>query len=83
MSLLGGLILGSILTASASATVPAAVEGAETSPQSGSESLTAPFLATVRTRVARVRARPENDSPEVGLLRAGGYRSPFVRSSIR
>ena len=71
MSLLGGLILSSILTASASASAPAAVERTGTSLQSSSESLTAPFSATVRTRVARVRARPENDSPEVGLLREG------------
>jgi len=32
---------------------------------------TAPFLAAVKTSFARVRLRPETDSPEVGLLREG------------
>ena len=83
MSLLGGLILSSILAASASAPVPAAVEGTETSPQSSSESLTAPFSATVKTRVARVRLRPEDHSPEVGLLREGAGHRDRVSARLR
>jgi hypothetical protein len=46
---------------SASAVVPASV----------ASTLTAPFSATVKTKLARVRARPDNDSPGVGLLREG------------
>ena len=46
---------------SASAVVPASVDS----------TITAPFSATVRTTRARVRVRPDNDSPEVGLLREG------------
>ena len=37
----------------------------------GVRTLTGPFSAVVKTSFARVRARPENNSPEVGLLREG------------
>ena len=66
-----GSILSSIFTVSASAVVPTSVGGTEISPNGSGDSLTAPFSATVKTHLARVRLRPENDSPEVGFLREG------------
>ena len=49
--------------------MPASVEGTGISPQGSG--LAVPFSATVKTHLARVRARPDNSSPEVGLLREG------------
>ena len=65
-----GSILSSIFTVSASAE-PASVDGIDIPTQSSGDGLTAPFSAIVKTRLAQVRVRPENDSPEVGLLREG------------
>ena len=65
-----GSILSSIFTVSASAE-PASVDGIEIPTRSSGDGLTAPFSAIVKTRLAQVHVRPENDSPEVGLLREG------------
>jgi hypothetical protein len=62
-------ILGSIFAVSASGVEHASVDG--TGIKSTTDGLTAPFPATVKTHLARVRVRPETDSPEVGLLREG------------
>ena len=50
---------------------PSSADEAVNFVQEGGWPLTAPFSAVVRTSFARIRARPETSSPEVGLLREG------------
>jgi hypothetical protein len=50
---------------------PCSADEAVTFAKDGGWTLTAPFPAVVKTSFARIRARPETNSPEVGLLREG------------
>ena len=50
---------------------PLSADKEDVPPQINTTAPIAPFFAAVTTRPARVHLHPENDSPEVGLLRAG------------
>ena len=61
------LVCGSIV--SLTSVGPALAEEQSILPRMSVNAQTAPFLAAVKTRFARVLLRPEPDSPEIGLLR--------------